>query len=156
MPQDLTIESIDIGDDIIREGDLIGVRVYVRNNGRTNANLISVRCDADNVLIAIPQPISFLEPGELGVVTCDWLVPEADGVVVITAVVDRGLEIDESDESNNEAEVIVTIDEAIIEQPASSDLQVSAATMKVLTMASLIAIIGLFALFAPSKIRKIE
>jgi len=153
---DLTIESIDIGDDIIREGDLIGVRVYVRNNGRTNANLISVRCDADNVLIAIPQPISFLEPGELGVVTCDWLVPEADGVVVITAVVDRGLEIDESDESNNEAEVIVTIDEAIIEQPASSGLQVSAATMKVLTMASLIAIIGLFALFAPSKIRKVE
>ena len=153
---DLTIESIDIGDDIIREGDHIGIRVYVRNNGRTNANLISVRCDADNILIAIPQPISFLQPGELGVVTCDWIVPEGDGVVVLTAVVDRGLEIDEVDESNNEAEVVVTIDAAIKEQPVSGGLELSSTTMTTLTIASLIAIIGLFALFSPSKIRKIE
>ncbi|HIF91460.1 MAG TPA: hypothetical protein EYQ58_08060, partial [Candidatus Poseidoniales archaeon] len=153
---DLTIESIDIGDDIIREGDHIGIRVYVRNNGRTNANLISVRCDADNILISIPQPISFLQPGELGVVTCDWIVPEGDGVVVITAVVDRGLEIDEVDESNNEAEVVVTIDAAIKEQPVSSGLELSSTAMTTLTIASLIAIIGLFALFSPSKIRKIE
>jgi len=153
---DLTIESIDIGDETIREGDLIGVRVYVRNNGRTNANLISVRCDADNVLIAIPQPISFLEPGELGVVTCDWIVPEGDELVILSAVVDRGLEIDEVDESNNEAEIVVTIEAAEDEQPASSGLQVSSTVMQTLTVVSLLAILGLFAFFAPSKIRKIE
>jgi len=153
---DLIIESIDIGDDIIREGDHIGVRVYVRNIGRTNANLISVRCDADHILIAIPQPISFLQPGELGVVTCDWVVPEGDGVVLLSAVVDRGLEIDEVDENNNEAEVVVIIEAALEEQSVSSGLELSSSTMKTLMIASLIAIIGLFALFAPSKIRKVE
>ena len=153
---DLIVESIDIGDDTIREGDLVDVRVYVRNNGRTNANLISVRCDADNVLIAIPQPISFLEPGELGVVTCSWIVPEGDELVVLSAVVDRGLEIDEVDESNNEAEIVVTIEAAEIENPASDGLQISSTMMQTLTVVSLLAIIGLFALFAPSKIRKIE
>ena len=155
MP-DLIIESIDIGDETIREGDIVDVRIYVRNIGRTNANLISVRCDADNVLIAIAQPISFLQPGELGVVTCEWIVPEGDGVVLISAVVDRGLEIDEVDEDNNQAEVIVTIDAAIKELPVSSGLELSSTAMTTLAIASLLAIIGLFGLFAPSKIRKIE
>ncbi len=153
---DLIIESIDIGDETIREGDLVDVRIYVRNIGRTNANLISVRCDADNVLIAIAQPISFLQPGELGVVTCQWIVPEGDGVVLISAVVDRGLEIDEASEDNNQAELVVTIDAAIKEQPVSGGIEISSTVMTTLAIASMIAIIGLFALFAPSKIRKIE
>ena len=153
---DLVIESIDIGDETIREGDIVDVRIYVRNIGRTNANLISVRCDADNVLIAIAQPISFLQPGELGVVTCQWIVPEGDGVVLISAVVDRGLEIDETSEDNNQAELVVTIDAAIKEQPVSGGIEISSTAMTTLAIASMIAIIGLFALFAPSKIRKIE
>lgn len=153
---DLIIESIEYGDQTIREGDLVDVRVYVRNNGRINANIISVRCQADNVLVSIPQPISYLEPGELGVVTCDWIVPNDDNLVIFTAIVDKGLEIDESDESNNEAEVFITIEEAIEEKEVANGLQVSAGTMMTLSVASLVAIIGLFALFAPSKIRKIE
>ena len=153
---DLVKEAIDIGDETIREGDIVDVRIYVRNIGRTNADLISVRCDADNVLIAIAQPISFLQPGELGVVTCQWIVPEGDGVVLISAVVDRGLEIDETSEDNNQAELVVTIDAAIKEQPVSGGIEISSTAMTTLAIASMIAIIGLFALFAPSKIRKIE
>ena len=75
---------------------------------------------------------------------------------MISAVVDRGLEIDEVSEDNNQAELIVTIEEAIKEQPVSSSLQISSTVMTTLAIASLVAIIGLFALFAPSKIRKIE
>ena len=88
--------------------------------------------------------------------TCEWIVPEGDGVVVISAVVDRGLEIDEVAEDNNQAEIIVTIEEEIKQQPVSSGLQMSSTAMTTLAIASIIAIIGLFAFLAPSKIRKIE
>jgi hypothetical protein len=50
----------------------------------------------------------------------------------------------------------VTIEAAEIENPASDGLQISSSMMQTLTVVSLLAIIGLFALFAPSKIRKIE
>ena len=72
---ELSIEQIVITPENIREGDLVEVRVYVRNSGQEEASSISVRCQSGNNLISI-QSISILMPGQLGVVTCDWLVFE--------------------------------------------------------------------------------
>ena len=42
---------------------------------------------------------------------CDWQVPDDARVLRFSAVVDRGLEIPEGDETNNEIEELVAINE---------------------------------------------
>ena len=153
---DLVVESIDVGDGTAEAGDVAAIRVFVRNNGQADASLISVRCEVNTELMAIGT-LPILKPGELGVVTCDWSVPEETGLVQIRAVVDRGLEIDEGDETNNEATVVVEI------QPSSSTTDKASSAMEVsdglfygLSVVGLIAIIGLFGYLAPAKIKKLE
>lgn len=153
---DLVVESIDVGDGTAVAGDVAAIRVFVRNNGQADASLISVRCEVNTELMAIGT-LPILKPGELGVVTCDWSVPEETGLVQIRAVVDRGLEIDEGDETNNEATVVVEI------QPSSSTTDKASSAMEVsdglfygLSVVGLIAIIGLFGYLAPAKIKKLE
>ena len=153
---DLVVESIDVGDGTAEAGDVAAIRVFVRNNGQADASLISVRCEVNTELMAIGT-LPILKPGELGVGTCDWSVPEETGLVQIRAVVDRGLEIDEGDETNNEATVVVEI------QPSSSTTDKASSAMEVsdglfygLSVVGLIAIIGLFGYLAPAKIKKLE
>ena len=104
---DLLIESSDWGETEMPAGCIGAFRFLVRNNGQADASMISVRCEMNTELIAIAT-IPLLEPGELGEVTCDWAIPEEPGTVQIRAMVDRGLEIDEGDETNNEAAVSLT------------------------------------------------
>ncbi|MEJ6562671.1 MAG: CARDB domain-containing protein [Euryarchaeota archaeon] len=153
---DLLIESIDAGDDTAEAGDVTAIRVFVRNNGQADASLISVRCEMNTELVDIGI-LPILKPGELGVVTCDWAVPEETGMVQFRAVVDRGLEIDEGDETNNEAIVAVDIrPSSSTSDQASSGLQVSDGVFYGLSVLGLLAIIGLFGYLAPAKIKKLE
>lgn len=153
---DLVIESIDKGDQPIVAGDVASVRVFVRNNGQADASLISVRCEVDTELMAIGT-LPILRPGELGVVTCDWGVPEESGVVQVRAVVDRGLEIDEGDETNNEAGLAVEIlPRQIDDDPSASGLEIGDGAFYGLTALGLLAIVGAFAFLAPPKIKKLE
>jgi hypothetical protein len=153
---DLVIESIDEGYEAITAGDVGAVRVFVRNNGQAEASMISVRCEMNTELISIAT-IPLLEPGELGEVTCDWAIPEETGTVQIRAVVDRGLEIDEGNETNNEAVISVEI----IAAPATNDgtssgIEIGDGAFYGLTVLGLVAILGAFAMLAPPKIKKLE
>jgi subtilase family serine protease len=90
-------------------------------------------------------------------VTCDWAIPEETGTVQIRAVVDRGLEIDEGNETNNEAVISVEI----LAAPATNDgtssgIEIGDGAFYGLTVLGLVAILGAFAMLAPPKIKKLE
>ena len=153
---DLVIESIDQGEGSIVAGDVAAIRVFVRNNGQADASMISVRCEMNTELISIGT-LPILRPGELGVVTCDWAVPEQAGLVQIRAVVDRGLEIDEGDETNNEGVIAVEIEvNSANADTSSSGTPISEGMFVSVTVLALIGIVGLFAYLTPAKIRKLE
>ena len=153
---DLVIESIDQGEGSIVAGDVAAIRVFVRNNGQADASMISVRCEMNTELISIGT-LPILRPGELGVVTCDWAVPEQAGLVQIRAVVDRGLEIDEGDETNNEGVIAVEIEvNSANADTSSSGTPISEGVFVGVTVLALIGIVGLFAYLTPAKIRKLE
>ena len=153
---DLVIESIDKGNSETTAGGIGAFRVLVRNNGQADASMISVRCEMNTELIAIAT-IPLLEPGELGEVTCDWAIPEEPGTVQIRAMVDRGLEIDEGDETNNEAVLAVEISpKESIEDSSSSGIEIGDGAFYGLTVLGLVAIVGAFVMLAPAKIKKLD
>ena len=150
---ELSIEQIVITPESVREGDLVGVRVYVRNSGQEEASSISVRCQNGNNLIAI-RTISILQPGELGGVTCDWLVSQS-GLNTISVEVDRANEVSEGDENNNIQSVSVEVLDSNSDKTSSSD-SIEATTVWIATFIGLAIIIGLFTVLAPSKIKKLD
>ena len=150
---ELSIEQIVITPENIREGDLVEVRVYVRNSGQEEASSISVRCQSGNNLISI-QSISILMPGQLGVVTCDWLVFES-GSKTISVEVDRANEVSEGDENNNIQSVSVEVLDSNSDTTSSSD-SIKATTVWIATFIGLAVIIGLFTVLAPGKIKKLD
>ena len=106
------MESIDFDKETIQQGDIISMRVLVRNQGQADATMVSVRCQTDDQLIGV-ETVAIIKPGELQSVSCDWQVPLDVRVVRFSAVVDRGLEIQEGDENNNVLEELVAIEEVV-------------------------------------------
>jgi len=155
---DLSIEEIRVIGEPIFEGDVVEIKVMVRNSGQVSATMISIRCLADDQTIGTGT-IPVLMPGELGSVICDWQAPVDDSSVLLEAVVDRGTEIDESNEDNNVKSIIIAIGEAT-KEPTTVDgtasSQISQTTLLVGAGAVLLVILALFGLLAPAKIKKIE
>ena len=152
---DLFIESIDFGTNTITQGDIVAMRVMVRNQGQAEATFISVRCQNDDQVMGI-QSIPVLAPGELGSVTCDWQVPDDAKVIRFSAVVDRGLEIHEGDEPNNGFASLVSIEASTSSDEASSGSDISTATIWMGSVGLLVAVFAIFAYLTPDRIKKIE
>jgi hypothetical protein len=90
-------------------------------------------------------------------VTCDWQVPEDKEQVQIRAIIDRGLEIKEGQEDNNEGILAVAI------EPALSSIDVNSNSAPIsdgmfwgLSILALFAISSLFIFLTPAKIKKLE
>ena len=149
------MEDILISQDEVYQQDIVPIRVYVRNSGDSEATLVSVRCQQGNDLIDL-ETISILQPGELGVVTCDWQVPEDIFSTNITVELDRGQIILEGNETNNIAIISVDIKEKVEPDSSSSSFDISSSTVWVATIIVLILLLGLFRFIAPPKIRKIS
>ena len=152
---DLTIESIDFGTEDITQGDIISMRVLVRNQGQADATMVSVRCQTDQQLIDV-QTIAIIQPGELQSVMCDWQVPDDARVLRFSAVVDRGLEIPEGDETNNEIEELVAINERTHGESDDSRGGLAAQTASIAIVVLAVGVLGLIVFFMPPKIKKIE
>ena len=152
---DLEVEDILISQDEIYQKDLLPIRVYVRNSGDAEASLVSVRCQNGNELIDL-ETISILQPGELGVVTCEWQVPEDIYSANVTVELDRGGVITEGNETNNIQSISIEINEKADSDSTSSSFDISSSTVWLITILVLILIIGLFKFAAPPKIRKIN
>ena len=154
---DLFVESIELDEQILTSGDIVEVSVFVRNSGQAEAGFVSVRIEGDNSMLHIGE-IAVISPGGLGVVSFDWQVPDSDNLVTLNAIVDRSLDIDESDETNNEQRLNVVISQS--EDPDSSSegssIQISDTVSIIGTLGLVILLVGLYALFAPAKIKKIE
>ncbi|HIF46128.1 MAG TPA: hypothetical protein EYQ73_04955 [Candidatus Poseidoniales archaeon] len=155
---DLSIEEIRVMTELVFAGDIIDIKVMVRNSGQVSATMITVRCLADDQTISTGT-IPVLMPGELGSVICDWQAPVDDSSVLLEAIVDRGTQIDESNEDNNQDSIVIAIGEAV-QEPVISDgtssFQVSQTTLLLGAGAVLLLILTIFGLFAPAKIKKIE
>ncbi|MEC7228740.1 MAG: CARDB domain-containing protein [Candidatus Thermoplasmatota archaeon] len=149
---ELSIEEIIVDSTNIREGDVVPVKIYVRNSGNSDAALISVRCQSGVNLVAI-KSILLLQSGDLDVVTCDWRQTEA-GNHSLSVELDRVNQITESDENNNIEIITVNVGEAL-SQKSSSDTVVSTTAVWVVTIVVVALMVLLFSAFAPKKIRKL-
>ena len=152
---DLVVESIDFGTNEITQGDIITMRVLVRNQGQADATMVSVRCQTDQQLIGV-ETIAIIQPGELRLVRCDWQVPEDARVLRFSAVVDRGLEIPEGDETNNAMEELVAINERANEANDGTQGGVSAGAASIGIVVIALGLLGLIIFMMPPKIKKIE
>ena len=152
---DLLVESIDFGNDEMQQGDIISMRVLVRNQGQTEATMVSVRCQTDQQLIGV-QTIPIIQPGELQSVMCDWQVPLDARVLRFSAVVDRGLEIQEGDETNNEMEKLVAINELEVDVEEESAGLLSSQSAWIGIVAIAMGVLALLVFMMPAKIKKIE
>jgi hypothetical protein len=155
---DLSIDDISAPAGEYEEGSIVDIAVYVRNSGAVTATLVDVRLTADGTLIGTGE-IPLIEPGGLGVVEFSWRVPEnGDALVRIEAEVDRSATTDERDESNNVESLPVTTVPAESDQNegSSSGPEMSGGLVVGGTVFVLVAILGLFAAFAPKRIRKVE
>tara|TARA_Y100000766_G_scaffold284494_1_gene303287 strand:+ start:19603 stop:22002 length:2400 start_codon:yes stop_codon:yes gene_type:complete len=153
---DLYVEEIDVGSDEIRAGDIVPVRVLIRNIGQAEATLISVRCEVNSELIDF-ETLPMLQPGTVAYITCDWQVPEDKEQVQFRAIIDRGMEIAEGQEDNNDAALAVAIEPALSSNSdQSSSNQISDGIFWSLTALALFAIVGVFIFLTPAKIKKVE
>ncbi|MEC8078617.1 MAG: CARDB domain-containing protein [Candidatus Thermoplasmatota archaeon] len=155
---DLSIDDLAVPSAELEAGSIVDVVVYVRNSGAVTATLVDVRLTADGELIGTGE-IPLIEPGGLGVVEFAWKVPEdGDALIRLEAEVDRSATTDERDESNNLDSLVVTVvePEGTTDDGQSAGLELSGLTLVGTTVFVLIAIVGLFAAFAPKRIRKIE
>ena len=105
---DLVVESIDFGTDDITQGDLITMRVLVRNQGQVTPPW----CSLPNRPAAYRRSNHCHHPARRTAIR-PLRLASAGGCkgVRFSAVVDRGLEIPEGDETNNAMEELVAINE---------------------------------------------
>ncbi len=152
---DLVVESIDFGTDTLTQGDVVSMRVLVRNQGHAEATMVSVRCQTDEQLIGV-ETIAIINPGELRAVNCDWQIPNDARVLRFAAVLDRGLEIPEGDENNNELEKLMAIVEQPVQDTAGSDDALSSTFLWVGIVGIALGILAFLKFAMPAKIKKIE
>ena len=152
---DLVVESIDFGTEALTQGDVIAMRVLIRNDGYASASMVSVRCETDDQLVGV-NTIAIIEPGELRAVTCDWQVPDDARVLRFSAVVDRGLEIPEGNEENNRMEMLMAINEFETPESASNADSLASTGVWIGFIVICVGLLGLLAFSMPDKVKKIE
>jgi len=152
---DLYFESMDFGDEALTQGDVVSLRLLIRNAGQADATMVSVRCQANDQLIGV-QTVPLIQPGELRAVTCDWQIPNDVEVVRFNAIIDRGFEILEGDEENNEIESLVAINQAQDDGASSQDEGGVSGVLGVGVVLLAVGLLALLAYFMPAKVKKIE
>ena len=154
---DLLIESVTIkrnGADIsdARDGDIVEIYAYIRNEGRGSANEIDVRCYVNEVLVDTKK-IDTLQPGALVSAVCDTALLGNDRDNVIKIVVDSTLSIEESNEDNNQDEITIFISLPDID---SSDDSIQLDKEPIIIILSIVVILVSIAVLqlSPNKVRK--
>ena len=110
---DLLVESVSIKKNGVevsnaKDGDVVEITSYIRNQGRGTANGIDVRCYVNDGLIDIKK-IDTLQPGAITSAVCDTALLGNDLENTIKIIVDSTLSIEESNEDNNQAEKMIFV-----------------------------------------------
>lgn len=154
---DLVIEGIDVIGDIIA-GTEVEIQVHVRNTGQASATMVEIRCEGDGQLIRATT-ISEINSGQVRTATCAWLVPLDDSAVLLQATVDKGNDIAENDDDNNVLTKAVNVfpaEDSGEGEGLADGISLSPTVMWGGTILGLVVLLGLFVVFSPPAIRKIE
>ena len=151
---DLTIENLEIWKgniaiDSVEEGDVVQLKVYVRNQGRGIANTIDVRCWVDGMLVG-STILENVAPGGLSIATCDTQIVTS-GTIIIRGVVDSTASIEESNEENNE--VLISVESEGRDNGANDD-SIDRGPAIIVTSVGLIAISIAALQLGPGRLRK--
>ncbi len=99
--ESVTIRDTSLVDDVIEDGDIAEIEVFVRNIGRATAQPVNIRCEVDGELVGSTD-IAVVPPGALASGICDWVVTTGGAKnVTISVEIDRQGDIDETSEENN-------------------------------------------------------
>ena len=154
---DLLVESISVrknGAEIsnAKDGDIVEIFAYIRNEGRGIANEIDVRCYVNEVLIDTKK-IDILQPGALISAVCDTSLSGNDQENIIRIIVDSTLSIEESNEDNNQEEIVIFISSPDIGDSDNSEKINKEPIIMVLCVAVILVAIAIMQL-SPNRIRK--
>ena len=154
---DLLVESISVrknGAEIsnAKDGDIVEIFAYIRNEGRGIANEIDVRCYVNEVLIDTKK-IDILQPGSLISAVCDTSLSGNDQENIIRIIVDSTLSIEESNEDNNQEEIVIFISSPDIGDSDNSEKINKEPIIMVLCVAVILVAITIMQL-SPNRIRK--
>jgi len=121
------------------------------------AGLLGVGLEEGDELVDL-DTIPVLQPGQVAIASCQWVVPENKLATQFEVLIDRGLNIQEGNEENNEWTSLLSIEEK--EQPSQNEddsmLSISPSTSLSIATIFIILLIIFFIMFAPAKIKKIE
>jgi hypothetical protein len=152
---DLITESIEIRKDGARidsgkDGDVVEIFVYVRNQGRGVADAINVRCYVDDVFVG-SAIVDSIAPGGLGIAICDAVLPGEGRDIIVRASADGTQSIDETNEENNQGEYTIYVSSPSTN--ANNDSPITGPTILVLAVG--IIGIALTALqLSPNRVKK--
>ena len=152
----------DTGDTTVAEGENIAIYVYVRNDGNSIAQPVTVRCSVNGQNIGSPQ-IAMISPGGLETAICnEWhRLDTQSGEVTLEIEVDWTDDVDETNEGNNLWSTTITIQGHTDSSSNSGDQESSSFLNEYNSMMwVLVVALGLIALltfmYGPNQIRKIE
>jgi hypothetical protein len=154
---DLLVESVSVrknGAEIsgAKDGDIVEIFAYIRNEGRGIANGIDVRCYVNEVLIDTKK-IDILQPGALISAVCDTALSGNDQENIIRIIVDSTLSIEESNEDNNQEEIIIFISSPNTGFSDDSEKINKEPIIMIISVAVILVAIAVLQL-SPSRIRK--
>jgi hypothetical protein len=159
---DLTVESIDLihADTALTEpytierGQIISIRVWVRNTGIVEANGVDVECQVGDASLP-SDTIATIQPGGLNSIVCNWSA-SGDGDIILFATVDSNGLIDETNENNNDRSITISITEAETNPGEGTSSDSESRSLPIVMLLSILIGGGAVALyvFGPSKIQR--
>ena len=116
---DLMVESVEVryggvSSVTLVQGDVVEIVGFVRNEGRGAAYDVPFHCHLNGILVG-SDSIDSIEPGGLKMAVCDAQLNEASQELTVMVEIDGTASIQETDETNNLLEAIITV-----EQPDNS------------------------------------
>jgi hypothetical protein len=153
---DLVVDEVTIIGNL-SSGSEVEVQVHIRNDGQSNAYFVTVQCEADGNLLKVVT-VPEIRSGMIQTAICPWVVPMDDDTVMLTVELDGGDDIFESNEDNNAFSSVLSIEVMSIEPPTQADSSFAVGQAGVWggTILALLLLVGLFWMFGPAPIRKIE
>ena len=150
---DLIVESVEVrysgvaSSSLVR-GDVVEIVGFVRNEGRGAAYNVSFHCRVNGVLVG-SDSIDSIDPGGLKMVVCDAQLNEASPELTIMVEIDGTASIQETDESNNLLEAIISV-----EQPSDSSERSNPGNMVIFISVCIILASLVFLHMGPRRVKK--
>jgi hypothetical protein len=153
---DLVVDEVTIIGNL-SSGSEVEVQVHIRNDGQSNAYFVTVKCEADGNLLKVVT-VPEIRSGMIQTAICPWVVPMDDDTVMLTVELDGGDDIFESNEDNNAFSSVLSIEVTSTEPPTQADSAFAVGQAGVWggTILALLLLVGLFWMFGPAPVRKIE